>query len=75
MKAEEMFERLGYERGDFRNYLEYYQEDEESTWKRIVFDKLDKTFHADEDFDSMSVDTKTLAAICQQVKELGWLDD
>ena len=76
MTAREMFERLGYARGDFRDCLEYYQADEEKgTWKKITFDKIDKTFYADADYEAMNINMKTLAAICQQVKELGWLDD
>ena len=74
MKAKEMFVRLGYKYTDYENYVECSYKDSDS-WKRIVFDKFLRRFQAFENNRALEVDVKTLAAICQQVKELGWLEE
>ena len=76
MKAKEMFVRLGYKYTDYENYVEVecsYRDID--SWKRIVFDKSLRRFQAFENNGALEVDVKTLAAICQQVKELGWLEE
>ena len=77
MKAKEMFEELGYEYYDYKFTDEYYQTIslEEDKWKSIEFVKPDKILRLSDDYNFIDIDLKTLSAIYQQVKELGWLDE
>ena len=77
MKAKEMFEELGYEYYDYKFTDEYYQTIslEEDKWKSIEFVKPDKILRLSDDYNFIDIDLKTLSAICQQVKELGWLEE
>ena len=77
MKANEMFEELGYEYYDYKFTDEYYQTIslEEDKWKSIEFVKPDKILRLSDDYNFIDIDLKSLSAICQQVKELGWLEE
>lgn len=77
MKAKEMFEELGYEYYDYKFTDEYYQTIslEEDKWKSIEFVKPDKILRLSDDYNFIDIDLKTLSTICQQVKELGWLEE
>ena len=77
MKAKEIFEELGYEYHDYKFTDEYYQTIslEEDKWKSIEFVKPDKILRLSDDYNFIDIDLKTLSAICQQVKELGWLEE
>ena len=77
MIAKEMFEELGYEYYDYKFTDEYYQTIslEEDKWKSIEFVKPDKILRLSDDYNFIDIDLKTLSAICQQVKELGWLEE
>ena len=77
MKAKEMFEELGYEYYDYKFTDEYYQTIslEEDKWKSIEFVKPDKILRLSDDYNFIDIDLKTLSAIYQQVKELGWLEE
>ena len=77
MKAKEMFEELGYEYYDYKFTDEYYQTIslEEDKWKSIEFVKPDKILRLSDDYNFIDIDLKTLSASCQQVKELGWLEE
>ena len=77
MKAKEMFEELGYEYYDYKFTDEYYQTIslEEDKWKSIEFVKPDKILRLSDDYNFIDIDLNTLSAICQQVKELGWLEE
>ena len=73
--AKEMFEELGYEQTKNHYSIEYYKEKIEWGWKRVYFWIDEKTFYADENYESMNIDVQTYKAIHQQMKELGWLDE
>ena len=75
MTANEMFEELGYEYYDHKFLDEYYQRisPEEDKWKSIEFVKPDKILRLSDDYNFIDIDLKTLSAIYQRVKELGWL--
>lgn len=78
MTAKELFEELGYEYYDYRFTDEYYQRTslEEDKWKSsIEFLKPDKMIWLSEDYNFIEIDLKTLSAIYQRVKELGWLEE
>ena len=77
MTAKELFEELGYSYYDYKYMDEYYQRIslEEDKWKSIEFLKSDKILRLSDDYNFIDIDIKTLSAIYQKVKELGWLDD
>lgn len=74
LKAQKMFEELGYvkyeEHNDDADYIEYYKEDEECD--SITFYCYCEAFCIGEYCLS---DMRILKAINQQCKELGWLDE
>ncbi len=77
MTAKEMLEELGYEltipETEFeKQFVEYFSNEEDIL---ISFCLYEKTVFATKNRGGVYLNTKTLAAICQQVKELGWLDD
>ena len=76
MTAQEIFKKLG--------YIETYHDDYEIVYSlyignekvaKISFDLINKTFVCDCYGRAMNIDIKTLKAINQQCKELGWLDE
>ena len=77
MTAKELFEELGYSYYDYKYMDEYYQRIslEEDKWKSIEFLKSDKILRLSDDYNFIDIDIKTLSAIYQKVKELGWLDE
>ena len=74
--AKEMFEELGYEltipETKFeKQFVEYFNNEKNIL---ISFCLYEKTVFVAENRGGVYLNTKTLAAICQQVKELGWLE-
>ena len=68
MSADEMFKKLGYEKNEFEDEIDYEINGTLNQWY-IVFYKEHKTFNA-----SGCVSMETLQAINKKCKELGWLD-
>lgn len=85
MKAEKMFEKLGYELDEQEDYLVYWKESPNQVINRnfaqneiqIEFNLHYKTIEKRELFDtdenSNIITLKELKAINEQVKELGWI--
>ena len=76
--AEEMFEKLGYEKAENNNYFLIYRKPILSYNKEITFDKTDKTFAVRDSFNKVVhkwANSDELEAIYMQYKELGWLDE
>ena len=69
-EADEMFERLGYEKKDERNFITYINR---SIYSKIIFYKDKKTFYCEDNFgDSEAVTMAELKAINKKCQELGW---
>ena len=83
MKADKMFEELGYKKitKNFYNYMEYTKKENKDTDLVISFDGQSKTFmcaiYPFNEIKSRSLATnmEELQAINQKCKELGWLDE
>lgn len=74
MKAEEIFEKLGYVKTchDEREII-YSLYNDNVKFAEIEFDLQDKTFYCEFLDEVMEVGMETLKAINQQCKELGWI--
>ena len=82
-KADEMFEKLGYEIDNYETLgiIDYYKPSLEHKFAedKIQFDLINKgmtafTVRGSQEF-CLSLDYKELQAINEKVKELGWLGD
>lgn len=71
MKAEEMFETLGYECRKSENAIQYLSE----CGKEITFIFELHRFYKQRNFISLNIDIDEFKAIHQQMKELGWLEE
>ncbi len=70
-KVDEMFEKLGYEKGYAQlGTLEYYKDDDNV----IYFHTKDNSFHKSGKYDGMCdyITMPELQAINEKIKELGW---
>lgn len=76
IKADEMFEKLGYEKNDREDcWLEYNREQFEIK-KKIAFEKNVHVLFVENNFgESLPISVKELQAINEKVKELGWLNE
>lgn len=78
MCADEMFEKLGYEKTKNDEYNVIYEKGA-SIRNRIIFSKITKTvccILVDEDYewnDGIDIDMQELQAINKKVEELGWI--
>lgn len=73
MKAQEMFEELGYGYFERNNCIHYEWEDESKThWANICFNLDYKLVFACQDYDPMQIDMPTFKAIQKQIEELRW---
>lgn len=76
--ADEMFEKLGYEKTKNDEYHVIYEKGA-SIRNRIIFSKITKTvccILVDEDYewnDGIDIDMQELQAINKKVEELGWI--
>lgn len=68
LNAKEMFEELGYCRKDIKGYAISYRSDYKTN---IHFEIEKKEFYVN---DGKTFDMRTLKAINQQCKELGWIE-
>lgn len=71
MKAQQMFETLGYECRKSENAIQYLSE----CGKEIMFIFELHRFYKQRNFISLNIDIDEFKAIHQQMKELGWLEE
>ena len=74
LTADEMFEKLGYEKTFTEvDNIKYYKDDDNV----IYFVITHRTFHKTGEYDGMcdAITMQELKAINKKVKELGWLDE
>ena len=71
MKAQQMFETLGYECRKSENAIQYLSE----CGKEITFIFELHRFYKQRNFISLNIDIDEFKAIHQQMKELGWLEE
>ena len=70
-KADEMFEKLGYEKKKCYLKIELYKS--KIDYAEITFDLIDRTICASNDEDeAINFNVKELQAINKKVEELGW---
>lgn len=70
-KADEMFEKLGYEKDKSYNLISY-EKDVGKHLYTIVFDITNKTFYKGSTCQDEAITMLELQAINEKVKELGW---
>lgn len=71
MSADEMFEKLGYEKKKIHLDLEFYKS--KTGYKEITFDLRDRTIAVGNDYnEAIYFDMQELQAINKKVEELGW---
>lgn len=76
MTAQEMFEKLQYIKTLHNDKeIAYVMYNDYCKVAEISFDLINKTFVCDCYGRAMNINIKTLKAINQQCKELGWLDE
>lgn len=76
MKAEEIFEKLGYRCIKSNNSIWYINDSDEENYRSVEFYFCDCTFDAIGNYgDPLMVNVKELEAINEQCKELGWLEE
>lgn len=76
MNADEMFEKLGYEKEEIVNGFQYYLGDDLGDDKEIDFIENIHNKNKEIWIDSFHIITiQELKAINQKCKELGWLDE
>lgn len=74
MKAEQMFEELGYQRNEENEKIIYLIETKGSFYyQEIIFNLLKKIIVIDGNFLEVAIETDLLKAINKQAEELGWI--
>lgn len=75
MKAEEIFEKLGYRCIKSNNSIWYINDSDEENYRSVEFYFCDCTFEATGNYgDPLMVNVKELEAINKQCEELGWIE-
>lgn len=75
MKAEEIFEKLGYRCIKSNNSIWYINDSDEENYRSVEFYFCDCTFDAIGNYgDPLMVNVKELEAINKQCEELGWIE-
>lgn len=76
MKAEEIFEKLGYRCIKSNNSIWYVNDSDEENYRSVEFYFCDCTFDAIGNYgDPLMVNVKELEAINKQCEEIGWLEE
>lgn len=75
MKAEELFEKLGYKKQDSFESICYVYENEDTADFEIIFDLKNKTIHIHGGCTDKSLSIDELEAIYKQCEELDWVDE
>lgn len=76
MKAEEIFEKLGYRCIKSNNSIWYINDSDEENYRSVEFYFCDCTFDAIGNYgDPLMVNVKELEAINKQCEEIGWLEE
>lgn len=76
MKAEEMFEKLGYRCIKSNNSIWYINDSDEENYRSVEFYFCDCTFDAIGNYgDPLMVNVKELEAINKQCEEIGWFEE
>lgn len=76
MKAEEMFEKLGYRCIKSNNSIWYINDSDEENYRSVEFYFCDCTFDAIGNYgDPLMVNVKELEAINKQCEEIGWIEE
>lgn len=76
MKAEEIFEKLGYRCIKSNNSIWYINDSDEENYRSVEFYFCDCTFDAIGNYgDPLMVNVKELEAINKQCEEIGWIEE
>lgn len=76
MKAEEIFEKLGYRCIKSNNSIWYINDSDEKNYRSVEFYFCDCTFDAIGNYgDPLMVNVKELEAINKQCEEIGWIEE
>ena len=75
MKAEELFEELGYKKQDSFESICYVYENEDTADFEIIFDLKNKNIHTHGGYTDKSLSMDELEAIKKQCEELDWIDE
>lgn len=75
MKAEELFEKLGYKKQVGFESICYVYENEDTADFEIIFDLKNKTIHTHGACSDKSISMDELEAIKKQCEELDWIDE
>lgn len=75
MKAEELFEKLGYKKQVGFESICYVYENEDTADFEIIFDLKNKTIHTHGGYSDKSLSMDELEAIKKQCEELDWIDE
>lgn len=75
MKAEELFEKLGYKKQVGFESICYVYENEDTADFEIIFDLKNKTIHTHGGYSDKSISVDELEAIYKQCEELDWIDE
>ena len=75
MKAEELFEELGYKKQDSFESICYVYENEDTADFEIIFDLKNKNIHTHGGYTDKSLSMDELNAIKKQCEELDWIDE
>ena len=77
-KADKMLHSLGYTNQDENEYSVTYDNSNQvgnEDYKLINFDKKNKAFYVQEEYDPKDITMQEYKAIHEKLKELGWLDE
>lgn len=75
MKAEELFEKLGYKKQVGFESICFIYENEDTANFEIIFDLKNKNIHAHGACSDKSISMDELEAIKKQCEELDWIDE